>query len=516
MNPNRSRVSGSPWEVDRVVLVAAAIALGAGSLLFSALAPTGSWINQVHDTAVWYENDPGGYYLASAHEAFPPKGSLTFYGHPGVPLQLLLCAIQWLFFAVARRDGMGFSAVCARHLPAIFTLSKLAMTAAHLAAIGALYRFSRRWLETPRARAIAIGAYATSFPVLYYISRISPEPFAVLFFLLTFLFLWRAQETGAVRPAVVSGACAIAGVFSKFHLLFLLPWVAPALLWATTRDPRRGLRQLLGYAAGALGCAALIAPFFSPRQFLANWVAVARQSPGAHVSAAGSFAIGGFSPLALIPSVSNLSGFFFYFELPFVLCAAWGIALLWLRRADRRPDLVAVAAVVSGSLLTWFFRAWELKSFFGFHYLFLALAVGSLGVAETCDRLFRENGTRWDRAIVFGALFVLHQAACWSVLDSRARDIHKYRRFHRPYFTAASLPGESPIGILEGRTPFSARQAAGLELGRLLDAFGARFVAVVKRSPGWRADLGRHGVSMVIELDDDGAPSPPRPLAAAR
>jgi hypothetical protein len=514
---------------------------------FSALAPGGQWRNRLFDFVMWWDNDPGGWYLASAHELLSSPGSLLFEGHPALPMQIVLSLGQYLvYFAHGGPwSGLTFTESTARHLALVWWFSRLLATAAHLLSFWALRRLAREVTGSERAALAATLTYATSLPVLYYVSRISVEPWLVLFFCLTFLALWRGEEAlaaGRRRRAwiafALAGAAAVSGLYSKIHLLgpFPLFCLGPLLLPGASR-PQGGLRLLsrsrLEVVAVFLVVAVLVFGLYAT---LMDWTNFFRLwKPEVDAGAFENGAQGGgwdqalenralyfwhnFNPAAYLPARSR-SGLFAFCELPFLLLASAAL-VAFLRTHDeaarrfRWPTLYA--------FLT--FAVWLPRShgsgWLGFHYLVLVMVVLAVAYGRSLDRLLERldaPGFSWRASglLVLGTL-LLHGAALWTATDSRVQDVGIYRdaRLAAYYRALAGLgPGEQIL--IKGKYAFrfhglAESFAAPGRTSTLIAEIDGRFVRYASLEPGelTYAALRARGITRVLDV------SGPVPLVMA-
>ncbi len=423
----------------------AVLALGTVYLLFSgvmsALAPCGSWDNVVFGAKLWNEGDPGGYYIPSAHELYSSNGRLLYPGHPGLTLQILLHAIQTAYHAAFAPAGAGFSEFCAANLARIFLLSKLAMTSAHVASFGLFLAFARRLLNNERAALLATFGYATCWPVVYYLSRISVEPLMVVCFLGTFLALWKHEDEGGEGWAALAGFAAVSGLATKFHLLWPLPLIGLAAL---ARRPK----GLLAFAAAAAAALALYSALLDWRDFFSYWEvqAVLAGSPIRRV-------LLGIPrmPLAHWLPGPTRSGLFLLCEGPLLATAAYGLFLHLRRPGVRRARLAWLAAAVGYTLAVWAYRCIAVSGdFHAFHYLFPFMVLAAVFFGEGSEALL-------SRAPASGRilwLVVIHAVALNAALDTRVKDAAFYRRV-KPY--QAGRPGLSGLGIIRATPPTSSR-----------------------------------------------------------
>jgi len=407
------------------------------SAVMSALAPSGSWDNVVFGARLWNEGDPGGYYLPSAHELYSSHGRLLYPGHPGLTLQILLHGIQSAYHAASALEGEGFSDFCAANLARIFLLSKVAMTAVHLASFGLFLAFARRLLKNERAALFATFGYATCWPVAFYLSRISVEPLMVVCFLGTFLALWRHEEGGGPAWAALAGFAAVAGLATKFHLLWPLPLIGAAALLRRTKG-------LLAFGAAAALTFALFSALLDWRDFFSYWEvrAVLAGSPVRHVV----FGIPRMPLANWLPGPTR-SGIFLLCEGPLLAAAAYGL-YLHLRRPDaQRARLAWLAAAVAYTVLVWAYRCIAVSGDFqAFHYLFPFMLLACVFFGEASEALLAKVPAAGKVLWVI----VIHAVVLSAVLDTRVKDAGFYRRVKH---YQASRPALWGLGIIRTTPP---------------------------------------------------------------
>ncbi len=88
------------------------------STTFTILAPGGLWMNQVGGVPLWFDSDPGGWYIPGAHELFTSPRSMVFAGHPGLPMQIALSWLQYVLFMLGGgyQSGLSFTESTARQI----------------------------------------------------------------------------------------------------------------------------------------------------------------------------------------------------------------------------------------------------------------------------------------------------------------------------------------------------------------------------------------------------------------
>jgi hypothetical protein len=522
--------------------------LGLGTLLaflllvysaaFSALAPGGQWRNRVFDFVMWWDNDPGGWYVASAHELFSSPGSLLFEGHPALPMQIVLSLGQYVVYLLhgGPWSGLTFTESTARHLALVWWLSRLLTTAAHLLSFWALHRLARAMTGSERAALASALTYATSLPVLFFLSRVSVEPWVVCFFCVTFLALWRGEEAlaaGAPRRAAIAFAvaavAAVSGLYSKIHLLGLFPLfcLGPLLLpgasWPAGGQrllTRRRLAVVAGFLVVALAVFGLYAALMDWSDFFRLW------KPEVDAGAFEDGARGGgwdqaletrafyfwsnLKPVAYLPGRSK-SGLFALCELPFLLLASGATVALLRRREEtarrfRWPALYALLTVA-----IWLPRShgagWN-----GFHYLVLVMALLAVAYGRALDQLLERLGVRALSPRACGLLILstllLHGTALWAVTDSRVQDVAIYREARlAAYYRALSGLGPGESLLIKGKHAFrfhglADSLAAPGRTSRLIAEVDGRLVRYAALEPRERtfAALRARGVTRVLDL----------------
>ncbi len=480
-------------------VAAAFAAVAAASFLFSGvfsfMAPGGAWLNAPLGARLWVESDPGGYYLLSAASLYSSGGRLLYPGHPGLPLQVLLNAVESVSYALrAPADArFGFAAFLAKRSAHVFFLSKMLITGLHVFSFALLYLFARRLLGRTRAALLAAFAYATSLPPLYYLSRVSVEPLMMIFFFSLFLCVWRSLEETQRRRAgaaawwsALGGAASVAGLATKFHLLWPLPLLGfgHLLLGDDLPGARGGAARVrarvpaaAAFAAAAFAALASTTSILDWRDFFGywgvggmgggSWVAgaaglVARQ---AGVVAELARGVGRMPAAAYVPGATK-TGLYLFCELPLLGFAAFGAVRLFLRAEERRGRWLWLAAGVGYTLLIWAYRCFAVSGdFHGFHYLFVFTAFCAVFFGEAADALLARFGpAAGSRAALAAAAVLLaavHAVPLWAVFDGRVRDAFFYAQVGALDEARGRLAAGERVALI-GLSPEAAVAASGL------------------------------------------------------
>jgi len=405
-----------------------AIAVLTFSAHYSLQAPTGAWGNRIFGEPAWGEADPGNSYFTAAHEIGWGEAPL-FVGHPGTPLLPLLYVVQIARYRALADAGTSYTRFTAQHLPATFVASKLMMTVLHLLSFCALYGMTRQLLHDHRAAALATLGYATCFPVLYFLSRISPEPILIGGIAAAFWGTWRYEDlvragrpaaalTCAAGAAVAAVSAALAKIAFAGPLPFLLALHIGAGAWRSEPGgpiPWRVRLQALGaFAAASLVSLALYSQIIDWTRFIGIWRLIA-----------GLTVTDGWTLADAIPGL-GAHHIYLVAEPAFIVCAAIGWWRFLRRRpADRRRALWLSVFGAYG-LLFFVYRVVIAGNFLPFHYSFVFQATAAVFFGYAGVEAWQRLRMPWDwraGAATATLLATLHGVGLAAVVDARRSDI---------------------------------------------------------------------------------------------
>jgi len=492
--------------------------------VWSARAPCGAMPDAVFGNLMWSHSDPAGFYIASAHELYSFGGRLLYPGHPGLPMQLLLHALQSAYFRLFASPGVEFTSFIAKNIVQVFFLSKLCAIAAHLISFRLMLSFARGLLQSERAAMIAVLAYATSLPVVYYLTRVSVEPFMACFFLATFLLLWSCEENltagrrgRAYGAAALAGAAAVSALSTKFHLLWPLP-VIGLLSFVVRRPGKRRPRAAAVFCLSALLALACSSRLLDWKDFFAFWdvAGMDSSSPFAKLYGLAARQAGLLSGLARdaakIPfrdwlPLPTKSGLFFFCELPFAAIAAYG-ALFEARRPGAHAGRWLWPAAAAGyTAVIWLYRCISGSGdFSSFHYLFVCMLIASVLFARAFEDLLARLPSRFIGKAAAAALClaILRQPVLWAARSAYVNDVEQYSRI-RAFGEALALTRDGERVAVLG-APADVSLLLGLGVLRrdvptrssLMEALAADFVFVTEKGMAVE-DVGRP-VGAVVEV----------------
>lgn len=460
--------------MTRRAWIALAIAVVIIPSVFSYASPGGNWGNLIFGAGFTNEADPGAFYVISAHELVNEMGRPLFLGHPGIPLQVALHAVQRAYYSVAGGDAT-FADFIARHLDTVYFLSKTVMSVFSLASIWMVFVLARRLgLQAYGATAAAL-AYATCFPFVFYVSRISVESQAVFFSLGTMSCLFAAEDShGPTRRrhsiawmALGGAACALA-MLSKMNQTAILIAVLPLGIAVSNASRRLQAQWLAAFVAGA-GAVLFGASFVMDwAHFFGTWstpginpTATVSRDDAARQIAGKLWSVFADLPaslgkLALRPQ-AGFNGMFNLLESVFVI-SGLAAGVIHVKRHGLSRRLLLLVIFVAWTLFIWWYRG-TTTFLLAFHYLFFLMALLAIFFGSALEwiagTLTAKNLPRWSAWTLAVALFVVHSPSVWAFLDTRLQDITGYQRLSRPLFAIErQLPPGARAAILLSDSDF--------------------------------------------------------------
>lgn len=449
------------------------------SYYFSVQAPLGWWPNYLLGHEMWLDNDPGGWYLPSAHQVFATRGQMVFPGHPGLPMQVVLHVQQKLYYWIAGTgSGLSFTEFSARHVPALALGARMIATLTHLLSFYALFVFSHSVTGKLRAAYISVLAYATSLPVLYYISRISVEPWMILFYLCSFVFFWKFERSMRSESRrfpylwlSLASFSAVSGAFTKLHLLGPLPvFVFCMVLFSVFRAARSGtVTRRAGSAFVATYLVSGLLSFLAYSAvmdwsgFFNMWDEFLPKTDHTYASVEGFInkaldvlvmlwnSLFEFSWSRLLPTGTGRN-LYFYLEFYFLCLSAIGIVFL-LSKGPRGKSLAIWALLYSPfPVFMWIYR-------YQFHYLFtvtttLAVFLGYL-MSEVVARFRLRTLGSAEWSMILAAVCLLHFNSLTAVVESRIGDLETAKLQHSDVVaeSLALLGPGARLGVLGDVNP---------------------------------------------------------------
>lgn len=404
--------------------------------------------------------------------------------------------MQSLLYALEAPEGTSFTRFTAQNLPQVFLISKLLMTVLHLVSFAALYALSKELLRDARAAAFAVLGYATSFPVLYFLSRISGEPLMVTLFALAFLAVWRYQDRvtegrlgAALGYVAIAALAAVSGAMTKLAFLGPLPFfLLLYVLVNSAHAPGRTRVCALG-VFGAVGLAVLLAfsQIIDWRAFSQTWNLIATAGGPARERTVYGF----------LPGFGS-GQIFLVAELGFGALAAIGWVRVLRENRESAGRALWLSVYAGYGLLLFGYRVAREGSFLPFHCFFMTQAVLSVFFGFSTVELWRRlriPSSGWRCGIAGLAWFLLlHGVGAWAVVEARRYDAAVFAS-NRDTFELVSQLGPTDRIALE-IAPQDAQQAMrnlirlhGIYFPCLATFFAPGGVRSVLRSSRTRVDL---------------------------
>jgi hypothetical protein len=472
------------YELWSMVHTLVFIALFSAILWSTLRAPGGAFLNIYGGTVgMWYDSDPGTWYLTTAHELGrkPP----VYPGHPGIPLLIGLALIQKTvaFFA---DDAFAYSEAIAANIFYVQVLSRMMCMLIFVAAALVLRKIATLMFGSKLVGMVASLLFFTSFFSVYYMNRVSPEGFAVLFFLLAFLFLLLAQRNND-RPLRVSAyaflACfsSVVAFYSKMHLMGGLPFFIAAILilsFFRTLIARDYLVMLCTCLLGFVSAWLCLDRYMDWAAFNAYWYISSQATPdiplwtlyyhkALDISSKIIKFMGMLSLQSLLPITDN-SRTAFAFGSGLAICFL--TSFLW-KTIRSNKVFIAMCLYAVFTVGVFFYRGFSMgdfasevggvivQNFGGFHYLLLFLAVASLASSFVINQITQKND---DGSPKWHGFFVLLLVCLLNINGFLvAMDMHR----HRIQSNAETLPLYGLLSRLEPKETIPATVRIPVLLG---------------------------------------------------
>jgi len=435
------------------------------SLIMSWLAPVGYWESYVLGARYGYETDPGGTYFASAYSLFDEKLPY-FVGHPGLTMQFLIFIVLKAVCGIFSFNAPDQTAFAVRHITLLFVITKLLITICHLVSFYVVYRFALRIVRSDNAAVFAVLAYATTFPVLYYISRISVEPIMIILFLLPFLLIWEYRDLvrhNKIRKGLLivatAAIAAVSNLFTKFSIFSPLPFFLLFYLLADglykSENFKKRLREnavaSVVYAAAGIVTAVMYNFKMDWNRFFDFWSTFA---PGGEGGEAQEQFLGSFFENVINMLLTFFREFFssiwttfvthfwghssqanytitFQSEWLFFVVAIVG-AVVYFRRHGLRSYAVWPLIYVGLTFIIWIYRA-------VLSYMFPMLPLAAVFFGYALDRLLRKvdyfKASISRAKLIVVCIVCIHFVGIWAAVESRIYDCAQYtvsaKKVHR-------------------------------------------------------------------------------------
>jgi hypothetical protein len=189
------------------------------------------------------KHDPDSYYHLYSRDMvqqFDEYGYALWWGHPGLPLQIADCAVHWAkyIYSAESISSAGYTQYWHDRLEESWQLARVLMYLVSLLVLYLVYRLFRLIdpsLFTALSAMLLTLGYLTRIgylpqihPKLYFWTSVSPDSFAMLFLVSSFITLYYAVDrlllTGrkARILLILSSFLVVSAVFTKMHTMGIL------------------------------------------------------------------------------------------------------------------------------------------------------------------------------------------------------------------------------------------------------------------------------------------------------
>jgi Dolichyl-phosphate-mannose-protein mannosyltransferase len=155
----------------------------------------GNWKFKILNAEYSWMWDPDSAYLASGITFF--EHHYVWLGHPGLPVMVIIQIISrclYLLSLVINSSSHDYYDFSFRNIFYIIFLSKIMISIVHLTTSFFIYKLSIKLFNNNFIAFCSSLLYLTSFPVLFYLTKIAPDSFVSFFVILTLLSLISIKE----------------------------------------------------------------------------------------------------------------------------------------------------------------------------------------------------------------------------------------------------------------------------------------------------------------------------------
>ena len=452
------------------------------SILLSASALMGDFRTYVFGIKHQFMWDPGGPYLSSGAYFFRSAKIHNFHAHPGLILQLVIGIVSEIYYWCAKLAGCNATYakfIIKNYYWIIFSI-KTIITCAHLCSFYVLNRIATRIVDH-RLAVIAMVAYASTYPVFYYINNISPDTITVLFILCTILCVFKFLETNNIstvksKNIIIFGVAffSIAACFSK--IMIGLPatvavWIYMVII--IIKQQRKifsKFKDCFILFSSSIGFALIWTQKLEWSRFFEFW---SKYTPGSgtldvnegmtdkafHIAV--YFFKGVFKLTNWIPEYSKL-GLFITAECVFILISFWGIYLFYKKANPIEKRKLYLILLISIFILpVVIYRS-------AFHYFFLYMAFASLFFSYAIIDWFKNYlaehvGWQQKTILAMSIILILHLPGLIISIDGKKHDARVYNKEFKAFYSALGGINYNERIAIEGN-PKNILGALGLKL----------------------------------------------------
>jgi hypothetical protein len=440
------------------------ICFGAFSLLLTYSAIMGdfrTFVFGIEHQKMW---DPGGPYLSSGVFYFRLDDAANFFsGHPGLTLRLIIGVISEFYYICAKLTGCvaSYPVFVVKNYYFLIFYSKLMITFVHICSFCLIQRISIRF-TTGLASVIAIVSYASSYPVIYYINEVSPDPLLITFVLSAVLLVFKYMEAindGKIKKSycflVGISFFTIAACFTK--MMFGIPLIVAIsvfLFWANKQERRIAVVDRIKcfsiYACSSLVFFLMWSTKMNWKSFFSFWLALTT----GEISVVHSASIGNkllhilhyylieviysFLSFESLSQIYSKQGLFLIAEAIFFIVAFRGVFLLLKNAttdAKRKFYLIIVISIFIAPTVIYHNI---------FHYYFIYMAFASIAFAYTmitwCKKYLSEDiGDLQKIIICILFICIIHFPGSIFMIDGKIYNANIYKNKYQAFYTALSL-----------------------------------------------------------------------------
>ncbi|MDD5492391.1 MAG: hypothetical protein PHV60_06910 [bacterium] len=413
----------------------------------------GNWLVRslgVEYTANW---DPDGMYLASGLAFFDHK-YVSYVGHPGISLMFLIqitARLMYWVYGIFHNNG-SFAAYAATHIFWILFTIRMVMVSLFILAFYVLYKMSLVFLSRALSQ-IAVLVYASSFIILYYLNKISPEPILVISVLLTIYWSWRYllnadNNKGYFFLFLTAVATAIALATKILIVAPLAVFIPVFILSRGELKPKKRILDVILYIFILFLVFAGLVPKVDWKYFIGFWLDYGptggRTSKG--IIDVMTSALNGLAPRLWLPNLKDWKGLQNLVMWPFMILGIAGLCQYWRNNESKRNTIKWILIFLLMITPPVIYKA-------AYHYLVIHLAIAAIfagyWIGTNVNSRMKGFSSQTKTWVAVSTVLVVNSLGLIMYADIKINESRDYNRWWKPNYKAINRlqPGQR-IGLI--------------------------------------------------------------------
>lgn len=380
--------------------------------------------------------DPGGWYFPSGAYFFRARYP-SFYGHPGLVLELIIGLVTELAYFVATiGKDIPYPNFFIKNYPSITIAVSIILSLLNIPLFYLIYKLAEIFSEEKIYPTLSVLAFGTTFTTLLYINRVSPDVICTLLIVLSVYALLQAlklTESGKTFSwfTVLASVAITTALFSKLVyggpayvaiLLFLVFYKNPSI----RQNPAIRTSLLKWFIPVSFVTALTWSLKFDYVNFLNSWFYVADKLSGNYSD----------KLMTKLLNHPNISMTFLICEWLYLVIVAFGFKNMLVNRSIRqKPETVLLTLVFLFSM------PMQIVKMFVAHYMFVPLAIGAIPFSYQIRLIFEQYFSQkitLNRKLMAGIVLVIamHSMSFYTAATSHLNSITASRQKSKPLYAA--------------------------------------------------------------------------------